>query len=207
VETLRRSVPLWRSDFQCSADYDIKGAQCHNLTFNLWMPYSGTGSGRGYEEYRMRSAYSAALTTNYSFSEREEFCDTQEKIDFLKKYTEEYLRVRPYFSEDFYALTELSENDDVWCVMQFNRPEQGDGIVEAFRRKDAPYETASFLLKGLDGNADYLFSDADGGEFEIDGKALAENGLKITIPEKGKAKIYFYKKIRKANGKKNEIYN
>lgn len=195
IETLRRSIPLWRSDLQCPADYDIEGSQCHNLSFNLWMPYSGTGSGRPYDEYRIRSAYAAALTTNYSFSERENYCDTAEKVDFIKKYTNEYLSVRPYFSEDFYPLTELSEKLDVWCAMQFNRPEKNDGIVEVFRRENAPYETACFVLRGLDTDRDYLFTDADGGEFTVNGKELSENGLRLTVEEKRKAKIYFYKSI------------
>ena len=195
IETLRRSIPLWRSDLQCPANYDIEGSQCHNQNFNLWMPYSGTGSGRSYDEYRIRSAYAAALTTNYSYSERENFCDTEEKVNFIKRYTEEYLKVRPFFSEDFYPLTELSEKLDVWCAMQFNRPDKNDGIIEVFRRENAPYETACFVLRGLDESADYLFTDADGGEFTVSGKELMENGFKINIPDKRKAKIYFYNTI------------
>lgn len=195
IETLRRSIPLWRSDLQCPANYDIEGSQCHNQSFNLWMPYSGTGGGRSYDEYRIRSAYAAALTTNYSYSEREAFCDTAERVEFIKKYTEEYLKVRTFFSEDFYPLTEVSEKLDVWCVIQFNRPEQNDGILEVFRRENAPYETACFMLRGLDESADYFFTDADGGEFTVSGKELAENGLKLTVPEKRKAKIFFYKAV------------
>lgn len=195
IETLRRSIPLWRSDLQCPANYHIEGSQCHSQTFNLWMPYSGTGSGRGYDEYRIRSAYAAALTTNNSYSERETFCDTEEKAGFLKKYTEEYLKVRPYFSEDFYPLTEVSDRLDTWCAMQFNRPEENDGIIEVFRRENAPYETACFPLRGLEKTRDYMFTDADGGAFTVSGKELMQNGVKITIPDKRKAKIYFYKAI------------
>ena len=195
IETLRRSIPLWRSDLQCPANYDIEGSQCHNQSFNRWMPYSGTGGGRSYDEYRIRSAYAAALTTNYSFSEREAFCDTAERVEFIKKYTEEYLKVRTFFSEDFYPLTEVSEKLDVWCVIQFNRPEQSDGILEVFRRENAPYETACFMLRGLDESADYFFTDADGGDFTVSGKELAGNGLKLTVPEKRKAKIFFYKAV------------
>lgn len=69
-------------------------------------------------------------------TEKEPFCDTEEKVDFIKKYTEEYLKIRPYFSEDFYPLTELSEKLDVWCAMQFNRPRKNDGIIEVFRREN-----------------------------------------------------------------------
>lgn len=194
IETLRRSIPLWRSDLMCPANYDIEATQCHNLSYNMWIPYSGTSSGRLYDEYRMRSAYAAAMTTNYSFSEREKFCDTSDKVAFIKKYTEEYLKVRPFFSEDFYPLTEVGNRLDTWCAMQFKRPEQGDGLLEVFVRENAPYETACFKLKGIDKNSDYIFTDLDGGEFTVNGEELCEKGLKLTIKQKRKAKLYLYKK-------------
>lgn len=195
IETLRRSMPLWRSDYQCPANFDIEASQCHNQTFNSWMPYSGSGTGRPYDEYRIRSAYAASMTMNYSFSEREAFADTPEKIDFIRKHTEEYKKVRPYFSEDFYPLTEVSDKLDVWCAMQFDRPSEKDGILQVFRREESPYETASFVLRGINKESHYLFTDADGGEFTASGKELTENGLKLTIPEKRTAKIYFYKEL------------
>lgn len=193
IETLRRSIPLWRSDYQCTANYDVEASQCHNLTYNAWMPYSGTGSGREYDEYRIRSAYAASLMTSYSYSEREAFCDTPEKIGFVKKYAEEYLQVRPYFSEDFYPLTEFSDKLDTWCAIQFDRPSKNDGIIQMFRRENAPYETASFFLRGINPSSNYLFTDADGGEFTISGEELAQCGFKAAIPTKRTAKIYFYK--------------
>lgn len=195
IETMRRSIPLWRSDAQCSANYGAELSQCHNQAFNLWMPYSGTSGGRMYEEYCIRSAYTSALATNYSFSAREEFCDTAEKVDFIKKYANEYLMLRPYFSEDFYPLTEVSDKLDVWCAMQFNRPSCNDGMVEVFRRENSPYETAIFNLNGIDEGNEYKFTDLDGGEFVINGCELIKKGLKLTIKEKRKAKIYLYQSI------------
>ncbi len=196
IETLRRSIPLWRSDYQCPANFLPEGSQCHNLSFNTWMPFSGTGSGRIYDTYRIRSAYSPALTTNYTFGERETFGDDPEKMVWLKKQLEEYLTVRPYLSEDFYPLTEVSDRKDVWCAAQFDRPSENDGIVQIFRRENSPCETASFGLFGIDKNADYIFTDADGQtEITISGAELAEKGFCVTLKEKRSAKIYFYKKV------------
>lgn len=195
IEMLRRSIPLWRSDMMCPANYEIEAAQDHNLCFNLWMPYSGTGTGRPYDEYRFRSAYSASLTANYSYSERDTSYDIPEKIAFIKKYATEYLKVRPYFSEDFYALTELTDKSDVWCAMQFNRPEQQDGLIEVFVRENTSYESACFKLRGIDKNRNYTFTDLDGGEFTVSGRELSENGLKLTLTQKRKAKLYIYKAI------------
>lgn len=193
IELMKRSFALWRSDYQCCANYDVEASQCHNMSFNTWILHSGTGTGRIYDEYRVRSAYGASLNFGYSFSAREGFCDTPEKTEFLKKYTEEYLRIRPYFYEDFYPLTSFSDKLDTWCASQYNRPGENDGMVQIFRREKSPYETAVFKLRGLKENAIYKITNLDGGEFEIDGKTLMDEGLKITVPEKRKALIYIYK--------------
>lgn len=192
IEMLRRSIPLWRSDHQCPANYDVEASQIHTQTFNNWMPYSGTGTGRSYDTYRVRSAYGASLATNWSFSQKEAFADTAEKVEFIRKYTNEYLKVRPYFSEDFYPLTEVSTNLDTWCATQFDRPSQGNGMILIFRREKSPYETAVFPLFGIDENASYAMTDADGGTWTVSGKELID-GLKVTIPKRA-AKILFYKK-------------
>ncbi|MBQ8882630.1 MAG: alpha-galactosidase, partial [Clostridia bacterium] len=192
IELLRRSIPLWRSDAQCPANYEVISAQLHNLTFNSWLPYSGSGSGRAYDEYRVRSSYGASLSASYSLSQKEPFADTPEKVEFIRKYTNEYLRVRPYFSEDFYPLTAVSSSADAWCVSQFDRPSEQDGMLIVIRRPDSPFEQASFPLYAIDKNATYELEDIDGGTRTISGNELS-NGLVITIP-KGKASIFFYRK-------------
>lgn len=196
IETLRRSIPLWRSDYQCPANFLPEGSQCHNLAFNAWMPFSGTGSGRMYDTYRFRSSYSPALTTNYTFSERETFGDSSEKMIWLKKQLEEYLKVRPFMSEDFYPLTEVSDRKDIWSAAQFDRPEQNDGIVEILRRENSPYEIAKFSLYNIDKTCNYIFTDADNNcETLVSGNELCENGFTIEMKEKRSAKLFFYKKV------------
>ncbi len=194
IEMLKRSIPLWRTDYMCPANYDDYVVQNHTLNYNNWMPFSGTGSGRLYDLYRIRSSYSASLTTNFSFSEREEFADTPEKLEFIKNLCNEYKKVRPYYSEDFYPLTEYSDRLDVWCAYQFNRLSEYDGIVQIFKRENSPFTTAVFKLNGLDETKTYIFKDADNDfEIEYSGKKIMEEGLEITIKESRAAKLYFYK--------------
>ena len=196
IETLRRSIPLWRSDYQCTANFCLEGAQSHHLTFNQWMPFSGTGMGRAYDTYRARSAYSPAFMTNHTFSEREAFGDDPAKMAWLKGILEEYLKVRPYMTADFYPLTQVSDRNDIWSAAQFDRPSKGDGIVQVFRREQSPYERASFDLFAIDEEADYVFTDADDDlEFVVKGVELVEKGFTINIEEKRTSKLYFYKKI------------
>ena len=200
IETLRRSIPLWRSDYQCPANVPTEGTQCHNLSFNSWMPYSGTGAGRSYfDTYRVRSSYGSSLTTNYTYSARQSFGDDPEKLNWLKNILHEYLRVRPFMSEDFYPLTDVSDRSDVWCAAQFIKYGGDEGMLQIFRREKSPYETANFNLYNIDKNADYIFIDADDeSETVFSGAYLLENGFKITIKEKYTSKIYFYKKASKA---------
>ncbi len=193
IETLRRSIPLWRSDYQCPANFNINGTLSHHLSFNSWMPYSGTGTGRAYDEYRVRCSYDSAMTTNYSFSEKEAFCDTPEKVEFIRKYGCEYLMLRPYFSEDFYPLTEITDKSDVWTAVQFDRPAENDGIVQVFKRENSPCLSALFDLYAINENAEYTFTDIDdNSKFVISGKELKEKGFGIEIKERRTAKIFMY---------------
>lgn len=192
IELLRRSMPLWRSDAQCPANYEVIASQLHNLTFNSWMPYSGSGSGRPYDEYRVRSSYGASLNMCYSFSQKDLFADTPEKVEFIRKYTNEYLRVRPYFSEDFYPLTAVSSSPDTWCASQFDRPSEKDGVLIVIRRPASPFDVARFPLYAIDESATYELEDVDGGTRTVSGKELS-GGYAFTLP-KGKASIFFYKK-------------
>lgn len=195
IETLRRSMPLWRSDYNCPANAVEEGTQSHHLSYNRWMPYTGASCGRLYDTYHIRTSYSPAMPTNFSFSEREPFGDDPEKMAWLKERLYEYLKVRPIMDGDFYPLTEVSDRKDIWVASQFDRPECNDGFIEIFRRQEAPYETASYSLYAIDENCEYTFTDADdNSEFTISGKELCEKGFFVTMKEKRSSKIYFYKK-------------
>ncbi len=191
IETLRRSVPLWRSDAMCPADFAPETAQCHALTFPLWLPYSGTGTGRVWNDtYRFRSCYAPALTTNYTFSERDAFGDDEDKLDWLRRAGEEYLCVKPYLDGDFYPLTELSTASDAWTALQYHLPEKNEGIILAFRREDSPFSEAVFAPEGLDRESMYVFTDADdGAEYTARGDEVP-----VTIAQKRASKLLFYRR-------------
>ena len=193
IETLRRSVPLWRSDRMCQANYPEIVTQTHNVTFGAWMPCSGTSTGRHFDPYRIRSAYAGGMTLNYSYTEYTPFGENVEEMADIRRYCEEYLRVRPYFAEDMYPLSIPSDATDVWSAVQFDRPSEKDGILQVFRREHAPYETANYMLGGIVKDDMYTFTDADTGErFAVCGKDLAEKGMTVRIAEKRCAKLYFY---------------
>ncbi|MBQ8449273.1 MAG: alpha-galactosidase [Clostridia bacterium] len=194
IETLRRSLPLWRSDVYCPANYKSEAAQVHNMSFALWMPYSGTGSGRAYDEYALRSAYAPGLRLCHAFSAAEAF-EVGEGTALLKKYGEEYLAVRRYFAGDVHFLTKPTADESAWCAVQWSLPESGEGMVQVFTREKSVYTEGAFKLYGISAGRRYRFRDLDGGEFTVSGRELVAHGLRLRTAEKRKAKIFIYNEI------------
>lgn len=194
IETLKRSIPLWRSDYQCTWDCDPETTQTHNSGISWWIPYSGTGVGCVMGDiYRFRSCYSGALTVNYWGYEDWEISDDQ-PLEWVINSNAEYKRARQYFSCDYYPLIEPTIGDSNWAAWQYDRPEGSDGIIMAFRRPKSPCETACFEMGGLVEGLTYSFEDADTGEIiEIFSDKLIKEGLRVTIPEKRSSRLYFYK--------------
>jgi len=193
IETLRRSVPLWRSDLTCSANFPSTAVQCHHLDHNLWLPYSGNGTGRIYDTYRLRSTYSPGMNFQHAWTARETFGDDSEKIEWMKKYLTEFIKVREYMDEDFYPLTEIGSQDDIWAACQFDRPSKSDGMVQVFRRASSPYKTACFSLGNVDENCTYTFTDANNEQtWRVSGKDLVKDGFVVTLEEKRSSNIFFY---------------
>lgn len=82
------------------------------------------------DDYRFRSAYAPALTTNF-FSARDAV-DAPGKVDWIVRMEDEYLSIRRLLSSNFYPLTKPSATKDVWCAMQYHDHESAEGIVLVF---------------------------------------------------------------------------
>lgn len=197
IETLRRSVPLWRSDYQCPANHDVDIAQCHTQALSLWVVYHGTSVGRINDIYRFRSCYTTALGNNFIYSAAEN-PDTipAEQYDLIRKMNSEYKRVRSFMECDYYPLNKPSAGKDNWSAMQFYDSERNEGVIIASRRENSPYATAIFNLGAVENGAKYEFTDTDTLEKQIiDGEIINSDGLSVTIPEKRMAKLIYIKRI------------
>jgi hypothetical protein len=79
-------------------------------------------------------------------------------------------------------LTSYNLDPSLWIAWQFDLPEKGKGMVQAFRRDRSAYETARFKLRGLNPAARYLLTDLDRGESQtVPGSELMDIGLPVTI--------------------------
>jgi len=184
IETLRRSVPLHRSDFII----DPEAQQQHTYGISFWIPFYGAGV-NGTDEYTFRSQMCPWNTGCWDVRRRD--------LDygFLRRMYQQRKSVADYYLGDYYPLTPYSTANDVWIAWQFNRPDLGEGMVQAFRRRESSYEAARLRLRGLEPDAVYAVRDLDlrrGRTYT--GKELMDVGLRVEIPKQPGAVILVYRK-------------
>ena len=79
---------------------------------------------------------------------------------------------------------------------QFDRPDLGEGIVQAFRRSESVAETSRYPLRGLEPDATYDLADFDQPDrTHMTGRQLIEEGLAITINDRPGAAVIRYRKV------------
>jgi len=191
LETMRRAVPLTRSDFQfVEMENVVDGNQCHTYGLSSWLPYQGSGC-RFYEPYSFRTFYMAEFG----------MCDglSPANIAAQKQAYAECRIIAPIMlNGDYYPLTPYSLAKDVWIAWQFDWPEKGQGCIQAFRRANAQETTKVFRLGGLNPKAVYELTNFDvKGSTLISGKELMKNGLKVEVGMKPGSAIILYKEKAK----------
>ncbi len=185
LETISRSAPLWRTDYQY---YEPIGYQCHTYGINFYLPCSGTGN-IDPETYKFRSSISSALVVGWDVNQ------STFPLPQARKSVEEFKRLRPYFYGDYYPLTPYDISDDAWMAYQFDRPENNDGIILAFRRSSNSAPTVNIKLHGLNPHARYEISYEDYGITMTEtGKELGD-GFGIKIPQTPGSLLIDYHKV------------
>ena len=199
LETLRRAVPLIRSDHL----FEPTSQQCHHLEFAAWIPYHGAGyvtgpSAIGYKElpanidrYGFRSNMSPSMT----------LCLDMRRTDLdyalARQLFAQLKQIGPLYLCDFYPLTGYSLQNDAWLAWQYDHPETGEGLVQAFRRPDCADESLRPKLHGLDPAANYRITDLDENKHRtISGKELMDKGLAVAIKDKPGAAVILYAKAK-----------
>ncbi len=175
LETVSRSAPLWRTDYQYG---EPNGYQCHTYGLNFYLPLSGTGLNKT-DPFTFRSSLGSAVVLNWKIT------NSDFSIPEMQKCIADFKELRPYYYEDYYPLTGLGDltGDDVWLAYQLNKPSDYSGIVVAFRRKDNKFDKLTVKLKGLDPDITYsVFNDNDKSVISKTGKELAE-GITLEISE------------------------
>jgi alpha-galactosidase len=186
LETLRRSVPLWRSDDSENPEHN----QCQTCGLSSWVPLYGTGTGCN-TAYTIRSSMLPFFTLGMSPDGKTVNWELyhQEKSNWS--------RIVDDLQGDYYPLLPYSRDMQAWIAWQFNRSDLGTGVVQCFRRPASPYQSARFRLHDLDTQATYLITDADrlsDKPEQFTGQQLMDSGLELNLPNAPSAAIITYAK-------------
>ncbi len=182
LESMRRGVSMGnRSDFMFKEMPNVvEGNQGQTYGLSAWLPFQGS-----YAYFHDTYSYRSFILPSFGIDG-----DLPSRI---KAYGE-WRQISPYMLGDYYPLTSYSLQLDQWIAWQFDRPDLSAGLVQAFRRPDSPYESASFRLHGLDPGATYDVENLDGGKETRAGDDLMERGLAIKATSAPAAMVFIYKR-------------
>jgi alpha-galactosidase len=188
LETMRRSVPLLRSDWSCmpfkDAPLQCEGNQSHTYGLSSWLPWQGAGV-HFTHSYSVRSYY----LTGFGMIIPGGWRKTAEDIAAVQKGYAECRRIAPLMLGDYFPLTPHSLDTTSWMAWQFYREDLGEGVVQAFRRPDAVSDTLSVKLRGLEPQKRYEIENLDGGK-QVRTGAEFMRGHTITLSEKPSAALF-----------------
>jgi alpha-galactosidase len=197
LETMRRSVPLWRSD------YIIEPTGMQNQTYGIsfWLPYEGLASqvfekdeagSKVIDTYAFRSDMYPAIHAHWDVRRND--------LDYkrLRELVAQWRLVAANYMGDYYPLTGYDPSNFAWIAWQFDRPDAGEGVVQAFRRSESPFESAHLKLRGLTPDARYKITDVDNPtDLLLTGRELMEKGLPVTLKAEPDSAVIMYKLVGK----------
>ena len=180
LETLRRAVPLLRSDFQFGHEATMPN-QGHTYGISSWIPYYGSG---------------CYFTDPYSARSYIMPCSGYGGTNAATRLAYDECRgVAPFMLGDYYPLTPYSIQLTDWIAWQFDRPDLGGGVIQAFRRDKNGEPLQRLRLFGLAPRAKYEITDHDGGAPRtMSGKELMQSGLPVEIKTQPGSAVIFYKR-------------
>jgi alpha-galactosidase len=183
-ESMRRGVPFTKSDYAL----EPVGVQCETYGISMWLPYYAATWMWNDDAYTCRS--NMAHVTGAILKPGDEKQGKQ-----YPKRLDEWRKTVANFYGDFWPLTPYSLQNNVWIGWQFDRPEVGEGVVQAFRRAECNVEAVKLKLRGLNPDDTYVLTNLDvAGTTEMTGRELLDSGLPVAMKEKPGAAIITYKK-------------
>ncbi len=180
LEMARRSVPVWRSDYNCAPHDDILEAT-QSMTYGLsfWLPLSGTLQYND-SEYSARSSIMPLTVETFG--------------TIYSPYFSAYKEQREMMSDKYYPLESGSYSSDRILAMQYSDDEAENGCALVYKRKDVKDTEYILRLNGLNSNMEYEVYDIDNPEtvYAMTGEELMYEGLKLQLPEGEKAFVIMF---------------
>ncbi len=180
-ETMRRSVPMWRSDITChpiteTAHNDVWN-QNETLGLAEYLPYHACACWEP-KANDIRSAATSGLACTF------DVLNPEFDFEAAKNVLSETERHAHFWTCDFIPLTVATLDESVWCGWQFAGP--SSGFAEFFRRAEAKEEEFTFRPSGISAGRSYKITITDENyhsETRIMSGADFAAGITIRCPE------------------------
>ena len=187
LETISRSIPLWRTDCHYG---EPNCQQCHEYGLSQFLPLHGTGI-----YYADKFCARSGLSSAYAWFG--EVYNRINSVQDMRHALATYRDLRGYFLCDFYPLSGDGDmtGTDKWIAWQFNDTSDDSGIVLAFRRADAAQSAYTVSLRGLKNDTMYdVYNEDNGITVQKSGAELME-GVLLTLPTPRTSVLLRYKPV------------
>lgn len=173
IEMTRRSVPLWRSDYNCqnserqSKPDILEATQLQTYGLSFWLPSHGT-----------------CAFIDGEYADRTNILPCAQRLG--------YKDIRRHMTENYFPLTYGALKTNRFHAMQYGTADEGFALV--YRRENVKAETYRLKLNGLSSDKTYTVRDYDDPEtiWTMTGAAWMTDGVETTIHESPKGAIYLY---------------
>lgn len=180
LELVRRSVPVWRSDYNCNPHEDIlEATQAQTFGISFWLPLSGTVVYSG-SEYASRTSIMPLCVETFGTVHSPHYG--------------EYINQRRMMNGCYYPLSAGGYFSDRMLAMQYSDYSASNGMALVYKRADVTDSEYTVRLNGLEENTVYSVYDYDKPEtvYEMTGSELMTSGITLTLPEGEKAFIIMF---------------
>lgn len=178
AEMSRRSITLWRSDYNCGdengvvKDDIVEATQSFTYGLAFWLPYSGG------------TAYVSG-----EYADRTNILPCAQQVG--------YEDVRCYMNGRYFPMTYGGLDLTSYHAMQYDIGDGTQGVALIYKRENVTDNSYTAFFSGLDPDRSYSVYDYDIPEEILvkTGRELMEDGLELEITETPKAVIICYKAI------------
>lgn len=180
LEMAFRSIPFWRSDYNCAVHYNLfEATQSQTYGLSFWLPVSGTALNMQ-SEYSSKSAVMPLMLMDF-------FANTHPDFSFYKEQRE--LMTGRYYPIDFGSFDKNKMH-----AMQYTTDDGLAGTALIYKRPEVTKTEYTVKLNGLVPSKTYSIYDIDTPEtvYTLTGEELMNEGLTISLPDGEKAIFLMY---------------
>ena len=180
LEMTYRSIPFWRSDYNCAYHSDLfEATQSHTYGLSFWLPLSGSAVYMQ-DEYSMRSDIMPLML-----------------MDFYANYHPDfgfYNEQRALMTESFYPLESGSFDKNRILAMEYASADGLEGVAFIYKRSAVKDNEYTVKLNGLVPDKIYQLYDIDNPDkiYSVSGDSLMNDGFTISLPDGEKAIILMF---------------